>query len=96
MIINKLKWQIKFDDNMRENLFGETNYSNLTIHLNSACCGENLERTLLHEIVHAYCYSYGLTFIESFDRENFCEFISHNLENISKIYEEAKKELKSL
>lgn len=91
MKINNLTWKVKFDDNMPENLFGQTNYSNLTIYLNPICCKENLRRTLLHEVMHAYCYSYGLTFTESFDRENFCEFISHNFMNIEKAYKEALK-----
>ena len=92
MKINNLEWKIEFDTNMTENLFGQTNYANHTIYLNPICCFENLKRTLLHEVMHAYCYSCGLHFTESFDRENFCEFISHNFENIAKAYFEAKDE----
>lgn len=96
MIINGLNWKIKTNDNLSEDLFGQTNYSNLTIYLNPICCKENLKRTLLHEIMHAYCYSYGLTFLESFDKENFCEFISHHFENISSIYKQACCEMEEL
>ena len=93
MKINNLEWKIKYNENLNENLFGQTNYENLTIYLRPQCCKDNVKRTLLHEIVHAYCYSYGLHFIESYDRENLCEFIAHNFENISKIYSDAQKEI---
>ena len=93
MKINGLDWKVEYNENMNETLFGQTNYENLTVYLRPQCCKQNLRRTLLHEVMHAYCYSIGLMFLESYDRENLCEFFSHNFENIKQAYEEAKKEV---
>ena len=93
MKINNLDWKIVYDDNMNENTHGQTNYETLTIYIRPQCCVQNQKRTLLHELCHAYCYSYGLMFIETFDRENLCEFISHNLENLVDLYAEGLKTL---
>lgn len=96
MMINNLRWKVCFSDNMKEDLFGQTNYETLTIYLRKQVCDQSLERTLIHEIVHAYCYSYGLLFFESYDREQLCEFLAHNILNIIKCYDEAIKELSYL
>lgn len=93
MIINNLHWKITINDNLNENIFGTTNYATQTIYLNPTCVMENIKRTLLHEVVHAFLYSYGLHCIESFDKETICEFISHNLFNITEIYQQALDEL---
>ena len=79
MKINNLEWKVCYSDNLKEDLFGQTNYETLTIYIKKQLNIQNAERTLIHEIVHAYCYSYGLMYFESFDREQLCEFISLNL-----------------
>lgn len=93
MIINNLTWKVCFNDNLKEDLFGQTNYETLTIYIRKQLVQHNVCRTLMHEIVHAYCYSYGLMYFESFDREQLCEFISHNIFNITEIYKQALDEL---
>lgn len=93
MKINNLNWSIKFDENLAETIHGQTNYECLTICIRPQCCKQNQKRTLLHEIVHAYLYSYGLIFEKEFGVETLCEFISHNFYNIKSIYETALKEL---
>ena len=93
MKINNLNWKIEMNDSLPENIFGQTNYALFKIYLNRTCGIESLKRTLLHEIMHAYCHSYGLQFIETFGRETMCEFVAHNLENIYEIYNEALKEV---
>ena len=93
MIINNLEWKVCFSDNMKEDLFGQTNYETLTIYLRKQVCDQSLDRTLIHEIIHAYCYSYGLLFFENYNAEQLCEFIAHNLKNINDCYKEAIREL---
>jgi len=93
MKINNLDWSVKYNDDMQEGTFGETNYETLTIYLRTQCHKQNMRRTLLHEIIHAYQYSFGLHFIESFNKETICEFIAHNFEAIGEIYNQAKKEI---
>lgn len=93
MIINSINWKIEMNDSLPENIFGQTNYALCKIYLNPSCDKVNLERTLLHEIMHAYIYSYGLHFIETFDRETICEFISHNFGNIRCAYSCALQEV---
>lgn len=93
MKINNLDWKVAYNDNLKEDLFAQTNYATLTIYVSTQVSKQNVERSLMHEIVHAYCYSYGLMFIESFDREQLCEFISHNIFNLEKLYSEAMEEL---
>lgn len=94
MTLNGLTWKVKFDANLTENLFGQTNYANLTIYLNPNCCAQTLTRTLLHEVIHAYFYSYGLHFAPEFDRENICEFFSHAYNTINSAYKEALEEMR--
>ena len=93
MKINNLEWKVVYSDNLKEDLFAQTNYSTLTIYVSTQTSEQNVGRSLMHEIVHAYCYSYGLVFIESFDKEQLCEFISHNIFNLTKLYNEAMEEL---
>lgn len=94
MLINGLEWKIVYSDNMKDDLFGQTNYDTLTIYLRKQCTKQTLARTLMHEIVHAYCYSIGLLFFETYDREQLCEFISHNIFNLTDLFNNACDELR--
>ena len=60
MIINGLSWELKLSDNIGDNLLGLTEFNEPKILIKNQENKENLLRTLLHEIVHAYLYSYGL------------------------------------
>lgn len=93
MKINKLDWKVVYNDDMAETLFGETNYETLTIYIRPQCNLQTQNRTLLHELVHAYCYSYGYCFKKEYTNEELCEFISHNMQNLCELLEEAAKEL---
>jgi len=93
MTINSLEWKVVYSDNLKEDLFAQTNYATLTIYVSTQVNKQNTKRSLMHEIVHAYCYSYGLVFFESFDREQLCEFISHNILNLTNLYNKALEEL---
>lgn len=93
MTINGIKWKIEYAD-LEKGVLGCTNYVNLTIQIKRMPDKNNEHRTLLHEIIHAYTFSYGFVYIKTIDKETLCDFIANNFENISKLYEQAKKELK--
>lgn len=93
MKINNLNWKVKYTDNFEENLFGRTDYDQLTIYISKKVCNQTKNITLKHELVHAYLHSFGFMFKDNFTREDICEFVSHNLETLQELYKEARKEL---
>lgn len=95
MIINNLKWNIKFTSSFDESLFGRTDYDELTIFISDKICKQTQLRTLKHELVHAYLHSYGFMFKDNFTREDVCEFVAHNLDAMNWLYKVALKELKN-
>ena len=93
--INGLVWNIQIDNNMSLDYLGCTEYFNQTISINSKVKGnENIKRTITHEVIHAYLYSYGFTNKDNFELEQMIEFISHNIKNIEKLADEVYKKLK--
>ena len=94
MTINSIDWTVRFDDNLSENTLGQTNYDTLTIMIRSQSNEQNTKRTLLHEIVHAYLYSFGFGPKEQFSVEEVCDFIGSNASNLMNLIEEAYYELK--
>ena len=76
--------------------FGNADYFNQTISINSKIKGnENIKRTITHEVIHAYLYSYGFTNKDNFELEQMIEFISHNIKNIEKLTDEVYRKLVS-
>lgn len=57
-----------------------------------------MRRTIIHELTHAYFWSYGLTQIETIGEENVCDFIETHgraiLDLADRVYEGIKKETK--
>lgn len=78
----------------KKDTFGLTDYESLEITIAPNLCGENKKRTVIHEIIHAYCYSIGYCNKNKYDSEELCEFVAHNLETIKKLSDEALEELK--
>ena len=94
MTINNLQWEILYDKNINENYLGETDYFKLKININPEIENSmNLGRTVMHEVIHAYLYSFGFSNKNEFQLEEMIEFISHNIENINKLTEIALTEL---
>lgn len=93
--INGLEWKIVIDVNgvLEETRFGSTYYDSLTIVINKNICNKSKKTTLLHELIHAYVYSYGFSYKESYNREEICDFIAFNIENINWLYQRALEEL---
>ena len=96
MVINNLKWEVHYDKDINENWMGLTNYFDLEIKINPAVKGkENLDRTVMHEVIHAFLYSFGFSNKDEFKLEEMIEFFSHNIDSIIKLSNEALKELES-
>lgn len=91
MIINGEKWKISYKC-LKD--YGETDYNGLSIRINHSLDPIEERRTLLHEIIHAYIYAYGIPFTEHLTEEQLCDFIAYNLDNFYKLASDAEKELK--
>ena len=97
MKINNLKWKIFYDKDLGENYLGTTDYFALEIKINPLVKDKsNLDRTIMHEVIHAYLYSYGFTNKDEFKLEEMVEFISHNVDSIIALSAEAGKELEEV
>lgn len=103
VVINNIPWQIKFINGANNNLrrydgtytVGMTDNKQKTIFLHDHLDGSFLYKVFCHELVHAFCFSYGLNFnieeeerladfIATYGKEIFDmtdEFIGHMLKN---------------
>jgi len=95
MVINGLTWELKIGDNVGDNLLGITEFNEPKILIKKQENKENMKRVLLHEIVHAYLYSYGLapTKDKVMSEEEICDFIANNLDNLKSLHIDALCEL---
>ena len=66
--INGIDWEIEWcsptDDNLRRSdgslTFGETDNRTKCIYLSDRLSGEFLRKVTAHELVHCFCFSYGV------------------------------------
>lgn len=56
-------------------LLGITNYLKQEIILRSGMSKALLYETLIHELTHAFLFSYGYSNVETFNHEQICEFV---------------------
>lgn len=93
IMINNLSWEIIVTniENFGEvdSEFGYCDNLMLKIYLRDDIPIQNLQRTLLHELTHAFLYSYGHRGDE-FNEENICDFIESHLLNIYNLYNAIK------
>lgn len=87
--INNINWNIVRVNPLNENLFnndgtltiGMTDTYLKTIFINNKLKGQLLRKVLIHELVHAWIFSYG--FILTRQQEEFmCDFIASNSDDI--------------
>lgn len=88
--INGLEWQLlstepnsdelKLDDDSGATNIGLTDYKNLEMYVDNSLNEQVLKRTIIHEVTHAYLFSYGFDALMS--EEELCDFISSNAQNI--------------
>lgn len=95
--INDLKWQVEFLNKNDKRLIsdgdkclGRTFFNDLDICLRNNMPKTLARRTVIHELVHAFLYSYNVTLPSDEDKaeEIFCDFIGSYL---SKIHRAADK-----
>ena len=91
--IHTLMWEIHFKDfssdfdpldetQDNEQDLGITKRSCDTILINKSIGDDLLMRTIIHELTHAYFWSYGLTQIKNLTEENFADFMETHGRNI--------------
>lgn len=92
--INDLKWQVQFADRDNERLIldddkclGVTYFDELQIFLSNDMPDELCKQTIIHELTHAFIFSYGIH-LHSDDEEGVCDFVGTYL---SKIYDLTNK-----
>jgi hypothetical protein len=97
--INGIPWTIQmksgknpiFTDDDNEYL-GFCEYSTQTIILRNDMPTELIEQTLIHELTHAFVFSFGLSGYK-FDEEKLCNFVGAHLKRIHKITKQYMKRL---
>lgn len=83
--INGLEWYIIFTHNpyhlsiKGETHLGVTDINTNTIYIYSGLSGNLLRRVIMHELTHAYLYSYSLPM---FNQEPLCSFVDTHADNI--------------
>lgn len=97
--INGLEWKLKLGETVGDGLLGLTSFDEPTIYIRYQKNRESMFRTLTHELVHAYLFSYGFTNLDDdkkFSEEFICNFIANNVINILDIKCNAMGELNTL
>lgn len=87
MRINGINWKVKFTDRV-DDLYldgyvrlGITDRNTNTIYLDKNLEGDMLKKVLLHELTHAWLFSYGYD-LEVGDEEFLCSFVDTHTEKI--------------
>ena len=95
--INDFKWQVQFADRDNERLvlngdkcLGVTYFDELQIFLSNDMADELCKQTIIHELTHAFIFSYGIH-LHTDDEEAVCDFIGAYL---LKIYDLTNKIIK--
>lgn len=91
VVINGLEWQIKRVNPYNINLYrndgtltvGMTDKNKQIIFINNLLQGKFLRKVLIHELVHAWMFSYNY-FISVKQEEFICDFIATNSDDILK------------
>lgn len=92
--INDLKWQVDFLNGDDERLIsdgvkclGITVFSDFQIYIKSNMTREALKQTVLHELAHAFLFSYGihLPIDEDETEEAVCDFVGVYSPKINKM-----------
>ena len=80
------------DDDNEIVYFGFFENSTQTIILRDDMPTELIEQTLIHELTHAFVFSFGLSGYK-FDEEKLCNFVGAHLKRIHKITKQYMKRL---
>lgn len=85
--INGLEWKIEFTDKKRDLLvdgivrLGVTDRNTMTIYLSDNLYGRMLRKVLIHELTHAWLFSYMYN-VDKETEEMLCSFVDNHAEDI--------------
>lgn len=94
MKINGLQWKIEIVPENDERMNADGTYMGLcsfleqTIFLRAGMSKKLTERTFIHELVHAFIFSYGLD--SDMSEEDICNFFASHYDEFQKIISEVK------
>lgn len=92
--INNYDWNIKLVPKKEiDGDLGLCHYADLTIKIGKEQDKQLIKDTILHEIIHAFIFSYGFD-KNSYTNEEITCFFTQNIPNIIKIRDDAIKEMK--
>lgn len=88
--INGLEWRVKFThdrEELKEDLLGLCVFTQLKIYVADDVDDAVVRTSIIHELVHAYLFSYGFTEAKDtdnlmFSEEQICDFVAMNLISI--------------
>ena len=92
--INKLNWNVKAVpmgcDNLKmesgADCFGIIKYTDLSIYLGITASADLFRQTTIHELVHAFAFSFGVhLFADENTEEPICDFVGSHLDDIHAI-----------
>lgn len=96
--INGLKWKLSDVERGNDRLtlkngntcFGVTSYQDLEIWIDGTQPKELYRQTLIHELIHAFTFSFGVhLFANENTEESICDFMGAHLDEIMKIVNRA-------
>lgn len=74
-------------------VFGYTCYPKHEIWINQDMCFEQQLKTLKHELIHCYIWSYGMYNITEYNEEFICDLVSASNDFINEVVEKYKKQM---
>lgn len=93
--INNLNWTVFFVPRKHEKLeledtqcMGVTYFSDLQIYIDESLSDELIRQTVIHELIHAFLFSYGVHIECSYDKdveEAFCDFCGAYFDKVQKV-----------
>lgn len=100
--INNLTWEIEFVE--RDSKFlklddpdlvnaGITDRHDLKIYIDQSLSDDMIQRTIIHELTHAFIFSYGYS--DMMNEEEICKFIESHLISLYKLLGYVKSNLNS-
>ena len=93
--INGLKWKIFFvasespkltDEDNKKNILGITYFRECEIYIDKSLSKPLRKQTVIHELVHALLFSYGIN-AEGATEEEICDLIGAHLDELVKLKE---------
>ena len=97
VVINGLNFTIKEVDEVEKNengiTLGLTKYVEQEILLLKRMSKEQKQKTLIHELTHAFLWAYGFCSIAEYPLEIFCDFVGIYAQDIVKIANDYFKEV---